>query len=113
MKYPNGIMDRLFANSVPEHTGHRINGEPSACWLWIGNKHPRGYGRLTLRVDGKHVKARAHRVSAQVFLGVKFDELHDTWEHHCRQTACIHPNHGEPLPNAVNAGGRRSPTRKA
>lgn len=102
------IADRLLANSVAEHTGHMVDGEPSECWLWLGNKHPRGYGRVTMIVNGKHKKLLAHRVSAKVFAGVEFDETADTWEHHCKQTSCIHPNHGEPMPNAQNAGGRRN-----
>ncbi len=107
MKYRD-LQDRLLANSTAEHMGHTINGEPSECWIWMGNRDHHGYGRLTLRVDGKHKKVRAHRIAAQVFAGVQFDEKNDTWEHHCKVTSCIHPNHGEPMPNPDNAGGRRN-----
>jgi hypothetical protein len=101
VKYRN-LEERLIANSVPEHTGHLVDGQPSECWLWIGNVDDDGYGRVTIRVGGKHKKVRAHRAAAAVFLGVDLiDGL--TWDHHCRQVACIHPNHGEPVPNAVNA----------
>lgn len=101
MKYRN-LEERLLANSIPEHTGHRVNGEPSECWLWIGNLDHHGYGRLNVRVNGKHRAARAHRVAAEVFLGERFGP-NETWDHHCRQTGCIHPNHGEKVANAVNA----------
>lgn len=107
MRYVN-MQERLLMNSVAEHTGHVIDGKPSECWLWLGNKHPRGYGRVTAIVNGKHKKLLAHRVSAKEFAGFEFDDTNDTWEHHCKQPACIHPNHGEPMPNAQNAGGRRN-----
>ena len=107
MRYLN-IQERLLMNSVAEHTGHVIDGKPSECWLWLGNRDHHGYGRVTLRIGGKHKKVRAHRVAAKEFAGVEFDEERDTWEHHCKQTSCIHPNHGEPMANAQNAGGRRN-----
>lgn len=107
MKY-RCLQERLLANSVPEHTGHTINGEPSECWIWIARQNGRGYGRITMIVNGKHKKLLAHRVSAQVFAGVEFDEQRDTWEHHCKVTSCIHPNHGEPMANEQNAAGRRN-----
>lgn len=109
MKYLD-IRDRLLANSTPVDRGHTIDGEPSECWLWIGNVDHHGYGRVTVREGGRHVKRRAHRVAAEEFLGVEFGP-DDTWEHHCRQTGCIHPNHGEPMPNAQNAAGRGNPKR--
>lgn len=101
LKYRD-MMERLLANTIAEHCGHTIDGEPSECWLWIGNLDHHGYGRVTMRIDGKHKKVRAHRASARVFLGLDMDDT-ETWDHHCRQTSCIHPNHGEPVPNAVNA----------
>lgn len=110
-RYAGGLFERLLANSIPEHTGHKVNGEPSECWLWIGRQDSRGYGSINMRVNGRHRTLKAHRVAASVFLGVQFDGTNDTWEHHCKQTLCIHPNHGEPMPNAKNAGGRRNPRR--
>ncbi len=107
MKY-RCLQERLLANSVPEHCGHTINGEPSECWLWIARQNCRGYGVLNLRVNGKHVTKKAHHVAAKVFAGVELTPDKDTWEHHCKQTLCIHPNHGEPMANAKNAGGRRN-----
>lgn len=101
----DSMQSRLFANSIPVHCGHCVNGEPSDCWLWIGNVDHHGYGRLTLRRNGRHLKVRAHRASAEFFLGIELGT--DTWDHHCRQTSCIHPNHGEPCTNAENASRMR------
>lgn len=101
------LRDRLLANSTPVHRGHVIDGEPSECWLWIGNTDHHGYGRLTVRQGGRQLKRRAHRVAAEAFLGIEF-KPDETWEHHCRQTGCIHPNHGEPIPNAENAARMQS-----
>jgi hypothetical protein len=105
MKYRN-IEERLIANSVPEHTGHKINGEPSECWIWIGPQNGRGYGLVSMRINGKHRNLKAHHVAAKALAGVTLDEVNNTWEHECRQTLCIHPNHGRPMPNALNAAGR-------
>lgn len=109
MKY-RSLQERLLANSMACYCGHHINGEPSDCWIWMGNRDHHGYGRLNVwcKERQKTVKVRAHRVAAKEFAGVEFDEGRDTWEHHCKVTSCIHPNHGEPMPNAENAGGRRN-----
>lgn len=101
MKY-RCLEDRLLANSVPQHTGHRVNGQPSECWLWIGNADAKGYGRVTLWVKGKHVKARAHRAAHEWFHGVRLGP-EETLEHECRQPACIHPNHTVPMSRAENS----------
>jgi hypothetical protein len=95
------LEERLLANSVPVHTGFVLNGEASECWEWIGNRDDDGYARLTMRVNGKHKKLRAHRVSHEEFKGVKLtDEL--TLEHLCRYTSCIHPDHTVPMSNVEN-----------
>lgn len=96
------IEERLLANSVPTHTGHTIDGVPSECWLWVGNTDDDGYGRVTMRVDGKHRKVRAHRLAHQVFRGVTLAE-EDTLDHLCRCAACIHPNHTEPVSRGLNS----------
>lgn len=95
------IDERLLANSIPAHTGHSINGEPSECWLWIGNVDDDGYGRITLYVSGRHRKVRAHRLSHEVFLGVKLTP-EETLDHQCRVKECIHPNHTVAMGRAKN-----------
>lgn len=104
MKYRD-IEERLLANSIPVHTGFMLNGEPSECWEWIGNRDHHGYGRITLWKNGKTVKVRAHRAAAEAFLGITLGE--HTWDHRCRNTSCIHPNHGEAVPNAENVSRMR------
>lgn len=95
------LEDRLLANSRPEDTGFTLAGEPSECWVWIGNRDDDGYGRVTLRVDGKHKKVRAHRLAHEVFRGVKLTP-EETLDHLCLCKACIHPNHTEAISNSEN-----------
>lgn len=78
---------RLIANSVLWE----------GCWLWMGKTSKRRGGRvdgrMTLRIAGRHVSRRAHRVSYQEFRG----DIPDGYEidHACRNTLCINPAHLE------------------
>lgn len=100
-RYAN-LQERLLANSVPVHTGFKLNGEPSECWEWIGNRDEKGYGRINVRIAGKHRKLRAHRVAHEEFKGVVLDD-EDTLEHHCRFTSCIAPDHTEVVTRVQNS----------
>lgn len=95
------IEERLLANSIAENTGFLLHGQPSDCWVWIGNRDDDGYGRVTLHVDGKHRKVRAHRLAHEVFRGVTLTP-EQTLDHLCLCKACIHPNHTEPISNSEN-----------
>jgi hypothetical protein len=95
------LQDRLLANSMPEDNGYEIDGQPSECWLWLGNRDHKGYGRLNVRKGSQHFSARAHRVSFEFFMGVKLKDG-QTLDHRCRVVGCIHPNHLEPMTRADN-----------
>lgn len=96
--------------------------------MWAGNVDHHGYGRLTVRRDGKHAKVRAHRAMEQTLRDgaaqlaaddavpgpwyasplptVKappLDPERETLDHLCACTGCINPDHWQPLPNAENA----------
>jgi hypothetical protein len=97
------LMERLLANSMAVDCGHvDQDGQPSECWLWLGSIDRDGYGRMNLRIDGKHRQCRAHRVSFMEFTGQLLEE-EDTLDHLCRQKNCIHPNHTEPVPRDENS----------
>lgn len=67
----------------------------TGCWVWLGQLDHKGYGRLTIRVDGKPQAMLAHRVAYQLFHGIILpDDL--TLDHRCLQRRCIHPNHLQP-----------------
>lgn len=85
-RYPT-LEARLIANSVLWE----------GCWLWMGKRSKRHGGRedgrISIRIDGRHVSRRAHRVSYQEFRG----DIPDGYEidHACRNTLCINPAHLE------------------
>lgn len=75
-----------------EHTAHfwrKVDktSSPSGCWLWTGNKHPRGYGTIML---ARHTY-RAHRYAYLITYG----ELPEGMEvcHRCDNPPCVNPNH--------------------
>jgi hypothetical protein len=104
MKYRD-LAERLMANTVPVDHGYKVNGEVSECWVWIGNRDIKGYGRITLRVDGKHKKVRAHRVSFELFKAATL-EGDMTLNHKCTVRPCIHPDHVELMTRVDNSKER-------
>ena len=78
-RYPS-LFARLVANTrVDEATG---------CWFWTGHQH-RGYPIVTIRVNGKPRKHRAHRVMLELITGYEFP--FDEAGHQCWNTLCIKP----------------------
>lgn len=61
------------------------------CWLWHGSLHPKGYGQLTMRVDGKTVGRRAHHVAWELAYGSRPKGLNIC--HHCDVRNCVRPSH--------------------
>lgn len=61
---------------------------PSGCWEWTETRFSNGYGSVTYK-DGK--RYGAHRVSAEVFLGV--NTRGRTVLHACDNKLCINPAH--------------------
>jgi hypothetical protein len=97
------LEDRLLSNIVHEDNGYEIDGQPSECWLWIGNVDHKGYGCLSMRLKpgANPTRVRAHRASYEHFMGIKLAEG-VTLDHRCRVHACIHPNHLAPETRAEN-----------
>jgi len=82
------IQDRLERNAV------RLPF--SGCWVWVGAADPLGYGRIGMQGKAK----LAHRISYQHFVGEIPVGLE--LDHLCRVSACINPNHLEPVTRKVN-----------
>lgn len=75
----------------------------SDCWEWQGNKNPAGYGRFTVKENGKSVSLLAHRASWMVHNNVDVIPKGMFICHHCDNPKCINPNHlymGTPKDNA-------------
>lgn len=58
------------------------------CWLWIGCKNRRGYGKICFEGN---IHATAHRVSYQLFKGPIVDDLYVC--HTCDNPSCVNPEH--------------------
>ena len=88
---------RLLANSVAYDGGYITE-----CWTWLGNCDAKGYGRITRRINGRHRKCRAHRVSYEEFvrpIPPGFDV-----DHKCENRWCIAPDHLQPCTVQRNRG---------
>lgn len=70
--------------------------DPTGCWLWQGDKLPRGYGQF--RFDNRHVLA--HRFAYEMAKGAIPPGL--VIDHLCRVTSCVNPDHLEAVTNAEN-----------
>ena len=68
----------------------------SGCWLWHAGHTPAGYG--TVRIKG--VRKYAHRVVYEELVGDIPAGL--DLDHLCRVTACVNPEHLEPVTRKEN-----------
>ncbi len=105
MKLYRSLYERIVANTA-EPAGE------ADCWRWTGRtdgKRGGQYGRLNVRVNGKHTTLQAHRAMMTILVGRALDPVNETVEHLCREPRCCNPDHLVLLPLAANAGGRRSP----
>lgn len=66
------------------------------CWLWAGPKGNEDYGRIW--IDGKY--RPAHRIIYEALVGEIKEGLEP--DHLCRVTACVNPDHIEPVTHAEN-----------
>jgi len=66
------------------------------CWLWTGQLNNKGYGLFSYRNQKRaaHVVLWEHLVGL-VPTGLELDHL-------CRITACVNPDHLEPVTHAEN-----------
>lgn len=114
MRY-DSMFTRLLANSEEPESS-------TGCWLWSSFTDPKGYGKLNMRIDGKHVKAYAHREMEHSMRGdieIHLDDedpfgpiivipaarmsYDETIDHLCWNTQCINPDHFEVVTRSENS----------
>lgn len=84
---------RLIANSWHD--------TDTGCWVWLCNRNRKGYGKINLWRDKRHVRLWVHRVAYEVFIGPIPEGM--TVDHTCWHTWCINPNHFELVTRVVNS----------
>jgi hypothetical protein len=63
---------------------------PNGCWQWKGGVTSRGYGEIKVPK-----RTPVHRYAYELLVGPIPDGLH--LDHLCRNTACVNPDHLEPV----------------
>jgi len=96
MKYATMKL-RLFANSVLNNDG---------CHVWTARKDRYGYGRINIRVDGKHKTLKVHRVAFEEY--VRPLEYWEEVDHLCYNKLCINPDHHQAVSKTENYKRRRN-----
>jgi hypothetical protein len=91
--------DRVLSRIVPEPN--------SGCWLWTGAHDAKGYGFCRYPRDGINVVQNAHRVVYEIERGPIPNGL--DLDHLCRNSACVNPDHLEPVSRSVNVRRGNSP----
>ena len=67
-----------------------------SCWEWVGRKTKQGYGRIAVGSSDKTVHRFLYeRWVGEIPVGLVLDHL-------CRNTACVRPDHLEPVTNREN-----------
>jgi hypothetical protein len=89
-------VEERFWLSVDKKSGEILYGGRGRCWLWIDLLNAQGYGQF--RAVGKAVLA--HRFAYEMKLGPIGEGLQ--LDHLCRITACVNPDHLEPVTRKEN-----------
>ena len=100
---PTGVYTRLLI-PVAERFWAKVRKTPT-CWIWTAALDD-GYGQFWY--DGRMV--RAHRFAYELVIGPIPDGLEP--DHLCENTACVNPDHLEPVTHQENMLRGNNPVAK-
>ena len=100
VKVYDSMYERLVANSEKPDDQNECG-----CWLWTGTTDGKRwpYGKVNVRIDGRHVSLRAHRAMAEITEGRALHPDHETVEHLCGNPLCVNPDHFELIDRVDNS----------
>lgn len=91
---------RLTAAEDPSRRALSKIDASGDCWLWMGERNGKGYGRLPVRKGDRVRLQTAHRLVWEILCG-PIPPGHQL-DHLCRVRLCVNPDHLEPVPPRVN-----------
>jgi len=96
MGRPEKTIEQRFELDINKSSGQFWNN--TECWKWIGALDKDGYGKLSIRRDGKSKHWRAHRWVYSLYKELQEGPL----DHLCQNKTCVNPDHLEHVTTRVN-----------
>jgi len=74
----------------------------NGCWIFTGKLDKDGYGRVNVRIAGRHLTIRVHKIIWESFNGPMPSGMTLDHMEHCIGKACCNPDHLEAVTRSVN-----------